>query len=296
MADSQPMPEEDLAAGDAEEAQAELEISNEGSNKTNSDVEIDSGNQDAAGADKAKNVTPSPEIREDVGTVGDTRSPENSPVLEDGLEAENATPIPERRENVDTVGDKCSPENSQVLPDGSEQAALSAESFHPDQDTKATNEDALKEATTDANGEPESNDLEDRGSTTEQKNEEPRAEIGDDEVEDAVAKTSSECGSPSTVLTNDPDKAEATGESTENGEPSQRDSDDAGDQVEERTDPELERASKEMANSQRNIEANETRGNAVKGELKSVVETALPGDALSEEKTSVPQPLVCENM
>ena len=295
MADSQPVPEENLPAGDAEEAQTELEISQEGENKSNSDVEIASGGQGPVEADEAENVTQGLETREDVGTVDDKRSSVNSLVLEDGSKAEDAIIIEESGENVDAVNDKRSPENSQVLQDDSEQAALSAEAVHSDQDTEETNEDALNRETADANDEPGSNDLEGSGSTTEQKKEELTNEI-DDEAQHAVAETSNERDSPSTVLTNDSDKVEETRELSKSGESSQRDNEDTVDQVEERTDPELQQASKETISSQPNAEDNGMPGNEVKEEHRSMVETALPGDALSEEKASVPQPLVRERM
>ena len=230
-----------------------------------------------------------------MGTVDDKRSSVNSLDLEDGSKEEDAIVIQESGENVDAVSDKRSPESSQVLRDDSEQAALSAKAVHSDQDTGETNEDALKRETADANDEPGSNDLEGGASTTEQTKEELTNEI-DDEAQHAVAETSNERDSPSAVLTNDPDKVEETGELSKNSEPGQRDNEDTVEQVKERTDPELQQASRETINSQPNAEDNGTPGNEVEQEHKSVVETALPGDALSEDKPGVPQPLVRRHM
>ena len=293
MADNQLVPEKDLPAEDVEERQAGLEINKEGVNKPSSDVEIPSGDQRAVGADETGNITPNPEIREDVDTLGDERSPENTQVLADDPEAEDVTLGPEKTEDLDSVGDNHSPGNSQVLADGSKREALSAASINSVQDTETTNEDALKKATTGANYEPESNGLEDKGSGTEQKSEEPLAEIDNEDVQNAATKNSNECDSPSTVLT---EKQEETGEPSKNDEPVQRDDADIVDQVEEGPHPELQQVSKEMAEPQQGTEAEETQGNEVIEEHKSVVETAMPGEALLEDKASVPQPLVCENV
>ena len=284
MADSQPVREEDLPAEDAEQTKDEIEITEEGLNKANSDVEVGSGNDSAVGANEAENVTPSQEIGEDGDTVDDKRSPENSHVVEDASEEENVTKISERGEEEVVLGDN-SPENNQLLPEGSEQAALSTEPVRSDQDIEVANEDALKEETTDTKGEPEN---------AEQNNERSTAEIGnDEEVQNPITKTSNEFGSPSTMLTNDPDTVEGAGEPSRNYEPSERDNADAIGQVEESASPELQQASKDMPSPQQSMETEEMQGYEVIEEHKSVVETAVPGDALMEEKASVPQPLVC---